>query len=307
MLRTLGMRTLPRESDRAVAHPASARSVRSGRLGRLGTVAVAPPAATPRADDLVARAVAAGAPRSVGEQLAVEVAALPPRERAQVEHPLRPAPRTDVLRLGTAAARQTDGTTCGSAVLTMLAAAGDPTLAYWLVTGRTVGGYEPPELDGAQDAPGPAVRFGSVQEAVKRRSTARAVLGVLPWPAPFGTPPWGAARVARFPGVAYRAVLVDDTRPGEVARVLARAGRALDRGVPVPLYSGGDLGGGIAAAVPRHVVLLTARTADGFTVYEPSSGRVHDVSADDLVVPPGPLDALGRWSHVAWAVLPVRP
>lgn len=260
-----------------------------------------------RAADLRARALSAGAPEQAADALVDAVGELDARERAQVTDPLRPAPGTDVLRLGTAAARQTDGTTCGSSVLAMLAAAGDPTLAYWLVTGRTLAGYRPPELDGAGDAAGPAVRFGDLQEALKGRTNARAVLGLLRWPRALGTPPWGAARVARFPGVTYRSVLVDDTRTGEVAVVLARAGRALDRGVPVPLYAGGDLAMGPAAAIPRHVVLLTGRTADGFTVYEPSSGRLLSLATDQVTSPGGPVPALGGWSHVCWALLPVRP
>lgn len=256
---------------------------------------------------LRARALAAGAPADAADALLDAVSELDTRERDQVTDPLRPASDSDVLRLGTAAARQTDGTTCGSSVLAMLAAAGDPTLAYWLVTGRTLAGYRSPELDGVGDAAGPAVRFGDLQEALKRRSNARAVLGLLPWPAALGTPPWGAARVARFPGVAYRSVLVDDTRPAEVAVVLNRAARALDRGVPVPLYTGGDAAMGLATAIPRHVVLLTSRTPDGFTVYEPSTGRLLALTTDEVTSSQGPIPALGDWSHVCWALLPVRP
>jgi hypothetical protein len=259
------------------------------------------------ATDLRALALTAGAPAAAAQALVDEVRELDPRERDQVTDPLRPATGTDVLRLGTAAARQTDGTTCGSSVLAMLAAAGDPTLAFWLVTGRTLAGYRPPELDGVGDAAGPAVRFGELQDALMRRSNARAVLGLLPWPSALGTPPWGAARVARFPGVAYRSVLVDDTRPAEVAVVLARAARALDRGVPVPLYTGGDAATGLGTAIPRHVVLLTARTPDGFTVYEPSTGRLVALASDEVTAPQGQVPALGGWSHVCWALLPVRP
>lgn len=300
VLRTLGVQPVPPAPSRGVV-PAGASGPESEAVR-----APATPTRPGAHADLVARAVAAGAPRPAAVRLADAVAGLPARERGQVERPLSPARGSDVLRLGTAAARQTDGTTCGSAVLAMLAAAGDPTLAYWLVTGERVAGHEPAELRDVDDASGPAGRFGALQEALKRRSNARAVLGLLPWPSALGTPPWGAARVARYPGVAYRSVLVDDSRPSEVTRVLVRAGRALDRGVPVPLYTGGDLSGGAASAIPRHVVLLTGRTAEGFAVYEPSSGRVHDVPSADLVVPHGPLEALGRWSHVAWALLPVR-
>ncbi|MCR6493885.1 hypothetical protein [Cellulomonas sp. P24] len=265
-------------------------------------------------EDVLRRAGAAGAPAAARDELRDLWPSLDARTRAQVGAPLRPADGSDVLRWGTAAARQTDGTTCGSAVLTMLAAAGDPLLALWLAVGSTCGGYRPPELQDVDlDTPpgqdpdaGAAARFGAVQESIKRRSNRGALLG-CPWPAALGTPPWGAARVARFPGVGYRSVLVDDTRTSEVSAVVSRAARALDHGVPVPLYVGGDLGSGIAAAVPRHVVLLTGHDGDRVTVYEPSQGRVHDVAVEELVRSSGPSPALGGWSHVDWALLPARP
>jgi hypothetical protein len=303
------------------------------------------------------------------------------------------------VRWGSAAARQVDGTTCGAAVLGMLAAAGDPRLAAWLVTGRTpAAGGVPPELrlidpadlvtahapidpDGAgadgrgaheradavraeagrPDAdlrgaperdpasPGPAhhgladhgpahhravghhpdaptwfrtpdgrtvhpdatpeaaaaTRWGALQHALHRASTRRALLGLLPWPRSLGTPPWGAERLARFPGVRYRAVLVDDSRPAEVRDLLLRIDDALERGVPVPLYSGGDLGDGIAAAAPRHVVLAAGRTADGYLVYEPGAGRLLPLRRTDVEQPAGPVAALGGWTHLCWALLPV--
>jgi hypothetical protein len=287
------------------------RGVRGPRLPAEPTDQLAPILSAGIVDrgpaDLRARALVAGAPAQTADALVDAVRDLDARERDQVTSPLQPAPGTDVLRLGTAAARQTDGTTCGSSVLAMLAAAGDPTLAYWLVTGRTLAGHRPAELDGVGDAAGPAVRFGDVQEALKVRSNSRAVLGRLRWPQALGTPPWGAARVARFPDVTYRSVLVDDNRSDEVAVVLARAARALDRGVPVPLYAGGDLAMGLATAIPRHVVLLTARTADGFTVYEPSTGRLLPLTTEEVTNQGGSVPALGGWSHVCWALLPVRP
>lgn len=265
-------------------------------------------------EDVVRRARAAGAPATACGGLRELWPSLDARTQAQVAAPLRPFDGGDVLRWGTAAARQTDGTTCGSAVLTMLAAAGDPLLALWLAVGSTCGGYRPPELgDVDLDTPpgqdpdaAASARFGVVQQAVKRTSNHGALLG-CPWPAALGTPPWGAAAVARFPGVSYRSVLVDDSRTSEVSAVLSRAVRALDHGVPVPLYVGGDLGSGIAAALPRHVVLLTGRDGERITVYEPSQGRVHDVAVEELVRSSGPSPALGGWSHVDWALLPVRP
>ena len=207
------------------------------------------------------------------------------------------------------AARQTDATTCGSAVLTMLAATGDPSLALWLVTGR-LGSLRPPELVGAPPgalallSTAPAERrFAAVQRVLKRRSTATALFG-LPWPAALGTPPWGAARVARFPGVAFRHQPVDDTDQVHLGRVLDAVELALAAGVPVPLYSGGDSSGGWATAAPRHVVLAVGRGPGGLRVFEPGQGRLHTVSRRALAAGDAPQPGLGGWSHLAWVLLP---
>lgn len=253
------------------------------------------------------------------------------RDRAQVAAPLAPfGPAASVgsapggspreVRLGDALARQTGSTTCGSAVLTMLAASGDPLLALWLVTGRALHDGAPSEvraLSGTDQAlPDAAARWGAAQRAVKSRSTWAAV-GPLPWPASLGTPPWGAATTARYPGATFRSVMIDDTDTRALRALLSRIERALAAGVGVPLFTGGDLGGGLAAAFPRHVVLLTAdgdrsspdaapgsRGAGQYTVYEPSSGALHGITRADLLAPDGARAALGGWSHAAWAVLP---
>jgi len=237
---------------------------------------------------------------------------LGPRERAQVASPLgdgRPGP----LHLGTAPARQSDGTTCGSTVLAMLAAAGDPVLALWLVTGRLLPGHLPPELRHVPAAvltsTDAEVRFAGLQRATKRVTNRRAV-GPLPWPAALGTPPWGAARTARFGDVRFTHVLIDDTDGAHLSRVLDRADAALACGVPVPLFTGGGVARGVTTALPRHVVLLVphARPADGggggLAVYEPGRGLVHRVTRADLAGTAGPVPALGGWSHVCWALLP---
>jgi hypothetical protein len=52
-------------------------------------------------------------------------------------------------------------------------------------------------------------------------------------------------------------------------------------------------------------VLLTARSATGVRVYDPSTAGVHDVGIDDLFAPLGPRAAFGGWAHVCWALLPV--
>ncbi|MGV8965932.1 MAG: hypothetical protein ACOH2F_06595 [Cellulomonas sp.] len=289
-----------------------------------------------RYDALLAAGTAGGVPRAVLERtfaagarldaLAFLIATWPEltdRDRLQIAVPLAPVGRAREVRLGDAPARQTDSTTCGSAVLTMLAAAGDPLLALWLVTGRSTDEGLPSEVGAlaAADraAPDAATRFGAVQRAVKRRSN-RSFLGPLPWPESLGTPPWGAARTARFPGAAFRSVMIDDTDTRALRALLGRIGRALAAGVSVPLFTGGDLGGGLPAAFPRHVVLLTpdggpsgtdtsgteptSVDAGRYTVYEPSSGALHAITRAELLAPDGARAALGGWSHANWAVLP---
>lgn len=207
--------------------------------------------------------------------------------------------------------RQADATTCGSAVLTMLAAVGDRDLADWLATGR-VPSPRPPELAAAPaaalhrlaDAPVEA-RAAAVQRVVKRRTNARSATG-LDWPTALGTPPWGAARAARFPGTRFGHVPVDDTDPQHLGRVLAVVARWVRAGVPVPLYAGGDTARGWATAAPRHVVLAVASRSDGgLVVWEPASGRVVPVDRDGLSGRVGAQPGLGGWTHVAWALLPV--
>jgi hypothetical protein len=317
-------------------------SGRSSTTGSAARHAAAPPEDVPGdalAQDVHPRHIASSSASAIAHPAthgvsAAALDALDPRRRRQVLAPFD-VPLGGPVRWGSAAARQVDGTTCGAAVLGVLAAAGDPALAYWLVTGRAPDGVLPPELTGLDlteplaphdpDAPewfrtpdgraahvdatgeeAAAARWGLLQAALHRRSTARA-LGPFRWPRSLGTPPWGAARLARFPGVAYRSVLVDDTRTAEVDDVLARVDAALDRGVPVPLYSGGDLADGLGAAVPRHVVLAVGRTGDTYRVYEPGAGAVLPVERAALREPAGPVPGLGHWTHLAWALLPVRP
>nr|WP_297425078.1 hypothetical protein [uncultured Actinotalea sp.] len=209
-------------------------------------------------------------------------------------------------------ARQQDGTTCGSAALTMLAALGDPGLEHWLVTGRFRGAGVPPELAAAPswalgrlaDA-APAARFHAVHRVLKRRTNARALLG-LPWPEALGTPPWGAARVARYPGVRWTHRPLDDTDRAGLAAELDRARAWVSAGVPVLLYSGGDAAHGLAFAVPRHVVLAVGADDGVLDLFEPSRGAVVRVAVADLLAGDRPQSALGGWRHLAWVVLPVR-
>jgi len=309
----------------------------------------------------------AGHPAQVADGLVEALGSLRPWERAHVLDPLRrtaldgdlpaarPAPREaaaaerpgagsgpgpadgrfgEPLVLGSARAVQVDGTTCGSAVLAVLAAAGDPVVALWIVTGTDVSrgtsahvvrqgeaGADARELETASG------RFAALQRLLKARTT-RAALGPLPWPGSLGTPPWTAARDARYADVRYTHRIA--TGDGGQDPVLAGALRAAAAGVPVPLYTGGDVGTGWSTATPRHVVLLAgvsagagARPGDGHgqdptaldgrscTVYEPSSGTLHRLRVADLLAvgeDGGPSKAvrraLGGWPHVTWALLP---
>lgn len=252
----------------------------------------------PQAATVLTRTLASwGAPGPVGA-LALAWDAWDADVRAAVAEPARHL---------VAAGRQTDATTCGSASLVLLAATGDPLLAAWLVTGRLVGGYRSAELGLAPASAlealaerAPAERFGAVQRVVHGRSAANG-LGPWPWPLALGTPPWGAARTARFPGVAYRHAVVDDADPAGLAAALRRVSAWVRAGVPVPLYTGGDSSRGWRTAAPRHVVLAVGAVPGGLEVVEPSAGR-RLVLEDDST---GPREALGGWSHLAWVVLPV--
>ncbi|MHB1288015.1 hypothetical protein [Georgenia sp.] len=300
------------------------------------------------------------------------------------------------VTLGGTLVRQTDQTTCGSTVLLMLAATGDPVLALWLERGELPADLPrhriPPEIPPTlrprfsaaatatttTTAPGitttapvtttapatttvpvttaPAIitaasvttvteRLSAAQQYIKVRTGARAV-GLLRWPGRFGTPPWTAAREARFPSVAYRAVPLDDAAPAAAA-LLASVHRATTAGVPVPLYTGGDIGRGIATAIPRHVVLAVpppasrpapavsdragpadsdrsapavsdrpgsgagSRPGPGLSgkllhLYDPASGKVYQVPLAELLHRTEPHPALGGWTHVAVVLLPTR-
>lgn len=226
-------------------------------------------------------------------------------------------------QIGGVHAVQRDQTTCGSACLVVLAALGDPALERWIAAGTRPDGPRPEIPDDRQTRAlaedgltldSPERRFDAAQRVVKQATSHRA-LGPLSWPDRFGTPPWAAAREARFPGVRYRWTTLDD-RAERGAQVLAAVHSATRAGIPVLLYTGGDLGRGLAYAVPRHVVLaLPQDGTDGrqgvddsgapvLTLYEPSRGLDHQVPVADLLARTGPLKALGSWSHVVMALLP---
>lgn len=263
------------------------------------------PAGQERLDDatgtlpgsVVDRMLGAGGSVDAVAELAAMWPALGPAGRRAVADPVRALARRG---------RQGDGTTCGSSVLTMVAASGDPAVALWLGTGRTLARHRPPEVpaddEDLADAT-PERRFARVQRRMRRATSAGALLG-LPWPGAFGTPPWGLAARMRFAGLRFTHEPLDDSDRPHLATVLDLVGAAVDRGVPVPLYSGGDSSGGWDEAMPRHVLLAVRRTADGFDLWEPASGRVLPMARAEMLKPKGRHPALGGWSHLTWAVLP---
>ncbi|MGM0384874.1 MAG: hypothetical protein ACQERF_02665 [Actinomycetota bacterium] len=225
-------------------------------------------------------------------------------------------PRSAVVVLGGAVVRQTDPTTCGSTALLMLAATGDPALARWLEDGTLPEELPidelPPEVPPsalARDLSA-AGRIAAAQHRIKERTNAAGV-GPLPWPDRFGTPPWTAAREARFPGVRYVHRPVDDR--GEAGRAMVTTVlNALSQGFPVLLFTGGNRGQGLVRALPRHVVLavpsparrVTAAGDEVISIFEPSEGMVHEVPAGELVDRTTPHRALGNWTHVQWVAFP---
>jgi hypothetical protein len=146
---------------------------------------------------------------------------------------------------------QVDGTTCGSAVLLVLAAQADPRVALDLTEH---GGF--------------GARWDDAQRRVHRQSNRL-------WPKAAGTTPWGMVGWLRrhAPGLGpYRVRLIDDSSGPDLDAALAEVDAALAEGTPVPLLVGGF--------VPRHWTLaLAPEEPDGWAVFEPTSGEVRRVDA----------------------------
>lgn len=213
--------------------------------------------------------------------------------------PARIFPRIGRLRLGAALAAQHTPTTCGTTVLALANALFDDDLLTHL---RARG----PHTDVQQRAEEARQRFTAVQDRLLREVTGNT------WPRALGTPPWGLARALRVPGTGYEHLPVDDRNAALTEVLTGVLQRAVAAGIPVPLYVGGSMAGGAATAVPRHVVLLvppaamtTAPGNDHARIYEPASGRVFRRPWSALWHRSGPDLALGRWTHVSWAVLPL--
>ncbi len=110
----------------------------------------------------------------------------------------------------------------------------------------------------------------------------------LPWPRALGTPPWA---------VAHQLSALDDERT-YTARLALRRGKAFDRlataAAPSALYVG-------SKRLPRHVVLVVSAGEDWLRVYEPSGGRLVDVTREAFV--DASLDLAG-WAAPWFTVTP---
>jgi hypothetical protein len=255
------------------------------------------------------RALATGAHVGAVASLAGAWETLDERQRAFIRNPLGHAGAGPVKLLGVAA-KQVDAKTCGPASLAMMLMMGDPFVALWLATGRRVGEYLPLEPLVTEvvtrDVRTVEERWRSLQHELHREVT-RWALGPLPWPRAFGTPPWRLDNAVRFAGLRFHTRMIDDRDHDDLAALFAHAGVALADGIPVPLYVGGDSRRGLAAAIPRHVVLLVGRRAGGFLVYEPGAGAVVAVSDEEIrAAGPSAIPGFGYWSRATCVVLPTR-
>lgn len=256
--------------------------------------------------DVIERAAASGAPLAAIAALAEGWERLPEQTRGFIRSPLGRTTDGPVL-WGDAPATQVDQRTCGAAVIVMTLMITDPFVALWVTSGRLLADYVPSEVAALEDLGsslrGVEQRWHALQHAVHLASTRRAVAG-FPWPRALGTPPWRVDNVMRVAGVRFRTALVDDSSAADVSAFVAHASAALREAIPVPMYTGGDSRMGIGAIVPRHVVLLTRVADDVFTVYEPSSGALQSLPAEQWLADGSVSRALGFWSRISCLVLP---
>lgn len=199
--------------------------------------------------------------------------------------------------------RQCDSGSCGSAALLVLAAAHDPALAAWLVTGRREDGWQCSLLE---RLPGDDWRLRGVTQRAAAAQRAVLLGTNRLWPRALGTPPWGAARtLSMLTGRPWRWWLVDPCDNADLANAVDAVRRMATAGQPVPVYVGGHRSRGVSRSVPRHVVLVLGVRDGLLQVFEPASGSVHGVAPADLLLHPRPpLRALGGWSTVHAVVLP---
>lgn len=294
---------------RATCDPRALAAARAGDPPPAQTRDARSPGCDELLDDACARAQRAGHAPATITLLRDAWEALGPDGRLRVAAPLA----SDAPTWRGRPAVQVDGTTCGAAVGAMLLAAGDPVVALALETGTVLGagtvletGAAPAGVRSPAHAPAltaAAAGFDELQRHLLRATSRRAVLGLLPWPRRFGTPPWGLAREARCADVRYRHVVVDVGDRPRTDALAAHIEASLRAGTPLPLFTGGASRTGWSTAVPRHVVLLVDVEGTSWRVYEPSRGRVLTVDARTWAVPER-RDAWGRWSRPHWILLP---
>jgi hypothetical protein len=127
----------------------------------------------------------------------------------------------------------------------------------------------------------------ALHKRVTRPIEARGALQV-PWPRALGTPPWAAARQ----------LSATDPHHTYAARLALRRSRAFDRlaraAAPSVLYVG-------SRWLPRHVVLVVEVSESSLRVYDPSRGRLVDVTRDAFVE--ARLDLAG-WDQPWFTVTP---
>ncbi len=260
----------------------------------------------PETRAVIDRALASQAPVRAILALAHQWSSLTPAERTIATSPL-PSANESPVALDGVPARQVDSTTCGAASMAVMLMMGDPFVGLWVASGRRLGGYLPPEI---RRIPSQARldtvdrRWGALQKVIHRETVRRGFLLLVPWPEKLGTPPWRVNNATRFAGVGFRGAIVDDTDDADVDALISHASAALRDGIPVPIYASGDSAKGIDTVIPRHVVLLVRRLADGFVAYEPGSARLYPITDDQIRQGGAGLRALGNWSHVAWMILP---
>jgi hypothetical protein len=223
------------------------------------------------------RAVAAGRPAAAVLSLAGRLASEPPEWAAQrlrlVDDEPGPQQRFGVP------IDQVDATTCGSAVLLVLATWADPLAALALTT---------PEFD----VLGFEYRFDQRQLAIHRQSNRF-------WPRALGTSPWGMVGWLRRHAAGlgpYRVRLVDADSADDIGAAVAEVDAVLDLGDPVPLLVG--------AGVPRHYGLALGRDTSGWRVYDPGAAEVRVVPAE--TVREGKLASLLGFDRLQAVLLPPR-
>lgn len=288
---------------RATCGPRAVAPLQVGELSQAQAHDERGPASDELLEDVCARAQRAGHAPATITRLRDAWEALGPEARLRVAAPLA----SDAPTWRGRPAVQVDGTTCGAAVGAMLLAAGDPVVALALETGTVLGaGAAPAGVRSPARAPAltaAAAGFDALQRHLLRATSRRAVVGLLPWPRRFGTPPWGLAREARCADVRYRHVVVDVGDRPRTDALAAHIEASLRAGTPLPLFTGGASRTGWSTAVPRHVVLLVDVEGTSWRVYEPSCGRVLTVDTGTWAVPER-RDAWGRWSRPHWILLP---